>query len=66
MRGPEMVKIDDRRRFICPCGTRNQSMFLKCDKYGISTIDGLLLRCWTCGRIITADAVVIGRVEVTA
>jgi len=65
---PEMAQIEwyesGGSKFVCPCGTKNQSMFLTCLWDGTPTLDGPCLKCWTCGRIITADGAVIGKVKV--
>lgn len=63
MANPEMARIEGRR-FICPCGTANQSMFLRCTAQGTNDIAGYCLKCWTCGRVISADGVVLRQVAV--
>lgn len=62
----EMARIEyhaTRSVLVCPCSGR---FLFRCDKHGADALDGACLRCWTCGRVITADGAVIGRTEVIA
>lgn len=59
MANPEFGSFDGFGRMRCPCGSW---MLLTCDRAGKFDFYGALRLCWACQRIITTDAVVIGRV----
>ncbi len=48
-----------RSAFVCPCGTSDPAWFLRVDREANACEDGLYVLCWTCGRIFTADGVVV-------
>lgn len=43
----------------CPCGVSNRAMFMLCDRDGEPRQDGLCRRCFSCGRVFSADGVVL-------
>lgn len=54
-------------RLLCVCGIArvDVSFFFACDRTGnLDVIDGCCFRCWECGRVYSADGVVLTRIEV--
>lgn len=55
-------------RIVCPCGVRRPEGFYQSDAHGnrLDIFDRLCIfqTCDGCGRIITADGVIIGQKEV--
>lgn len=64
---PEFARVEADGRMVCPCGVRFGVGFIPCDRDGNEQWKHrAIVRCILSGHIITADAVVIGRREVTA
>lgn len=62
----EAVKVeyrDETSYVYCPCRAI-EGYWLTCTSDGRNDADGYCLKCWSCGRVITADGVVLTQVEV--
>lgn len=65
MADPEFAEIvyEQGMSFVhCPCRVR-ENLFLFCQPDGTSDMRGHCLKCWACGRVMTADGAVIGAGE---